>query len=370
MTKRLFDESSYIKEFTANVLECINCDGFYKVVLDQTAFFMEGGGQKSDTGFLNDVPVFDVHEENGIIYHYTRSPILEKEVKGVLDWDKRFNKMQNHSAEHIISGIVHTNYGYENTGFHLGDDVVTMDYNGILSQEDIDKIEFLANKAIWENRKITCWYPKDLKSLTYRSKLDLKENIRIVEIDGVDRCACCAPHVKETGEIGFIKIVYWQKYKGGVRIFAKAGSFAYNEIMGYYRTLKKLSNTLSLPFEETPLGVEKLITKLDNTQFELNGLRAEALKNEINQNSNKYVFVENAELLKDGANLLYKKHNALSGAFCGNDIEGYRFFIVTPDAEKTKILLKEKLNASGGGRDNVLQGKTNAKKEDIIEFFQ
>lgn len=369
MTKRLFDENSYISEFTATVTDSIECDGFYKTVLDQTAFFAEGGGQKSDTGYLDNIPLFDVQEENGIIYHFTHSPIEKKEIKGVIDWEKRFNKMQNHSAEHVISGIVHTHYGYENTGFHLGDDVVTMDYSGPLNQEDIDKIEFLSNKVVWENRKITCYYPENTENLFYRSKLDIKENLRIVEIDGVDRCACCAPHVKETGEIGFIKIVSWQKYKGGVRLFMKAGSFAFNEINGYFKALKKLSVLLSLPMEETPAGVEKLMQKLNDTQYQLNGLKLELLKREINQTDCNFAFVDSADLLKDAVNLLNNKFNSICGAFFGNDIDGYRFNIITPDIEATKTLLKEKLNASGGGRDNMLQGKTNAKKEEIIRFF-
>ncbi|MBE7092584.1 MAG: alanyl-tRNA editing protein [Clostridiales bacterium] len=369
LTKRLFDENSYISEFTATVTDSIECDGFYKTVLDQTAFFAEGGGQKSDTGYLDNIPLFDVQEENGIIYHFTHSPIEKKEIKGVIDWEKRFNKMQNHSAEHVISGIVHTHYGYENTGFHLGDDVVTMDYSGPLNQEDIDKIEFLSNKVVWENRKITCYYPENTENLFYRSKLDIKENLRIVEIDGVDRCACCAPHVKETGEIGFIKIVSWQKYKGGVRLFMKAGSFAFNEINGYFKALKKLSVLLSLPMEETPAGVEKLMQKLNDTQYQLNGLKLELLKREINQTDCNFAFVDSADLLKDAVNLLNNKFNSICGAFFGNDIDGYRFNIITPDIEATKTLLKEKLNASGGGRDNMLQGKTNAKKEEIIRFF-
>lgn len=370
MTERLFDKDSYIKEFSASVLECTKCDDFYKVVLDKTAFFPEGGGQKNDTGFLNDIPVFDVQEDRDVIYHYTRLPIKEAAVTGVIDWDKRFKKMQNHTAEHIISGVVHTHYGYENVGFHLGDDVVTMDYNGPLEQEDIDKIEFLANKAVWENRSIKAYYPLEPQKLTYRSKLDLKENIRIVEIEGIDVCACCAPHVAFTGEIGFIKIVFWQRYKGGVRLFMKAGALGYDEISTCFKTLKKLSALLSLPMQETPSGVEKLIKKLDETRFYLNGLKMEMLKRVVEESDKKYVFVDSPELLKDGANLLYKKHSVLSGAFCGNDTDGYRFNIIATDTEAAKTLLKEKLNARGGGRDNMLQGKTNAKKEDIIEFFK
>ncbi len=368
MTKRLFDEDSYIKEFSARVLECKKCEDFYKIVLDQTAFFIEGGGQKSDTGFLDDVAVFDVQEENGVIYHFTRSPVEKEEVTGVIDWEKRFNKMQNHTAEHIISGIVHTYYGYENTGFHLGDDVVTMDYNGILTQEDIDKIEFLANKAVWKNHKIFCFYPTTPEKYTYRSKLDIKENLRLVEIENVDCCACCAPHVNFTGEVGFIKIVFWQKYKGGVRIFMKAGSFAYGEIFGYFKALKSLSALLSLPMEETPAGVEKLMQKLSETQYQLNGLNAKLLEYEINENNKNFIFVDSPDLLKDAVNLLAKKHG-FCGAFSGDDTLGYRFNIVTPNLEETKALLKEKLNAQGGGRDNMLQGKTNAKKEEIINFF-
>ena len=369
LTKRLFDEDSYIKEFTANVLECKKFEDFYKIVLDQTAFFPEGGGQKSDTGYLDETGVFDVQEENGVIYHFTRSPIEKTEVKGVIDWEKRFNKMQNHTAEHIISGVVHTYYGYENIGFHLGDGVVTMDYSGILTQEDIDKIEFLSNKAVWENRRITCYYPQSTENLSYRSKLDIKENLRIVEIDGIDRCACCAPHVNFTGEIGFIKIVFFQKYKGGVRIFMKAGNFAYYEIFSYFKALKKLSSLLSLPMEETPQGVEKLMQKLNETQYQLNGLQSRLLEYEISQINENFIFVDSPELLKDAVNLLAKNHSGVCGAFFGNENDGYRFNIITPDIEETRQLLKKKLNAQGGGRDNMLQGKTDAKKEEIIALF-
>jgi alanyl-tRNA synthetase len=357
MTERLFDKDSYIKEFDAICLECRQTESGYAIILDKTAFFPEGGGQKSDTGTLNGISVFDAQENDGIIYHYTSTPIeKDSTVKGIINWDERFFKMQNHTAEHIISGIVHSLYGYENTGFHLSENAVTMDYNGPLDKDDIDKIEFLANEAVWENRTVTCYYPPSTQDITYRSKLDIKENLRIVNIDGIDTCACCAPHLKTTSEAGLIKIVSFMRYKGGVRMFLKAGSLAYNEVCTFYNVLKKASGLLSLPPENITDGIEKLIKAEKDLRYELNGLKAEVLKNEIKGSTVPYVFVDSPELLKDAVNLLAEKFPTLAGAFSGDEENGFRFMIITSDTDKTKELLKSQFNASCGGRDNMLQG--------------
>lgn len=368
---KLYDIDSYIKEFTSTVLSVKEENGAFLIELKDTAFFPEGGGQKSDTGTLNDVKVFDVQEIDGKIYHFTKQPLkVNQEVKGVLDWDSRFYKMQNHTAEHIISGLVFQKFGYDNVGFHLGDNIVTMDYNGPITQEEIEEIEFLANKLSAEGRFVKGWYPENPQDYSYRSKLDLKENIRLVEIEGIDLCACCAPHVKNTSEVGLIKIMAMQKYKGGVRIELKSGLFAFETLHLYHKTLKKLSTLLSLPPEETYSGTEKLIAKINELQYENTGLKLEILKNTLKVAQVPVIFVDSPDLLKDAVNLLNKKFPRFSGAFAGNDSEGYRFMILAENTDAIKRVLKENLNASGGGRDNMLQGKINSSKDRIVNVFE
>ncbi len=364
---RLFDINSYIKEFTTTVISLKEKKGMYLIELEDTAFFPEGGGQKSDTGTLNNIEVFCVQEIDNKIYHFTHTPIeVGAMVKGVINWDERFYKMQNHTAEHIISGLVFKKFGYDNVGFHLGDNIVTMDYNGPITQEEIEEIEFLANKKSAEAREIKAWYPENPEDYTYRSKLDLKENVRLVEIEGIDLCACCAPHVKNTSEVGLIKIMAMQKYKGGVHIELKSGLFAFETLNTYHKTLKKLSALLSLPPENTFEGVEKLMAKINDLQHENTGLKLEILKNTLKTAESPIVFVDSPDLLKDAVNLLNEKFPRFSAAFAGNDTEGYRFMILTENFSKTKEFLREKLNASGGGRDNMLQGKINSTKNLIF----
>lgn len=199
---KLYENDSYMKKFTAVVLNCIPDGDYFQVVTDKSAFFPEGGGQNADTGFLGDARVLDVQEKDGIVYHKTDRPLEPgTDVEGEIDWEKRFSNMQQHSGEHIVSGIVHRKYGYDNVGFHLGDENVTLDFNGPLTKEDLSQIERDANRAVFENRAITVSYPsKDaLALLTYRSKIEIDGQVRIVTVDGYDVCACCAPHVARTG---------------------------------------------------------------------------------------------------------------------------------------------------------------------------
>lgn len=226
MTEKLYDKDSHLKEFTGTVLSCKKTGEKYAVTLNRTAFFPEGGGQQSDRGYIGEAYISDVQIKNGEILHFADKPLSVGQAYDCkLDFDFRFRNMQNHSGEHIISGIIHRFYGFNNVGFHLGAEM-TMDFDGELTRQQLDEIEDLANKAVYENLPVKAYYPTDeeLESLDYRSKLDLKENVRIVEIKGVDVCACCARHVKSTGEIGIIKILDFEKYKGGVRLIVKCGA--------------------------------------------------------------------------------------------------------------------------------------------------
>ncbi|MBR2861281.1 MAG: alanyl-tRNA editing protein [Clostridia bacterium] len=375
MTQRLFDIDSYKQDFTAKCLSAEEIKNeqnqtVYKLALDATCFFPEGGGQKSDKGTLNGIPVFDVQEENGVIYHFTASPIsVGDTVNGKIDWNERFYKMQNHTAEHIVSGIIHKKFGFDNVGFHLGEDFITMDYNGEISQSQLLEIEEEANEAVWANLPVTAWYPENPKEFSYRSKLDLTENVRLVKIENVDLCACCAPHVAFTGEIGYILILSCQRFRQGVRITAKCGRFALDEIQKQQQVLKNASHLLSLPYLEIDSGIEKLKASLDEARFDAVGAQKKLLTFEIENSSCPFVFVDEPSLLKDGANLLFDKFSSFVCAFCGNDKDGYRFMALFPENQKNKCeVFKKELSASGGGGNNMLQGIAKSTKEQLLAF--
>ena len=239
--KKLYYEDVHMTEFEATVTECIYDEKkkIYKVVLDRTAFFPEEGGQVADTGTLTfacnnssafcTLPLLDAHIKNDIIYHYVEQEIpVGTTVRGCVDWCRRFDFMQQHSGEHIISGLVNKYYGYDNVGFHLGLQEVTLDFNGVLTLEQLREMEEKANEAVWKNLPVIITYPssEELLSMEYRSKLDLTENVRIVTIPGYDVCACCAPHVDTTGQIGIIKITNVQSHRGGVRVNILCGNRA------------------------------------------------------------------------------------------------------------------------------------------------
>ena len=246
-TEKLFYNNSHQKSFEATVLSCQKKENYYEIVLDQTAFFPEGGGQYADTGYLGDAKVLDVQEQEGQILHRTDQelPVGEK-VTGQLDWELRFMKMQQHTGEHIVSGIVHERYGYENVGFHLGNEDCTMDFNGEIPVEDLQEIEFRANQAVWENLKIQILYPskEEEKEMTYRSKIEITGQVRVVIVPGYDACACCAPHVDFTGEIGLIKLVGMQRYKGGVRVTMLCGGRAMADYALKQKQAKEISAML------------------------------------------------------------------------------------------------------------------------------
>jgi alanyl-tRNA synthetase len=207
------------------VLTVTPLESGFDVILDRTAFFPEEGGQSADTGKIGDAQVLYVYERDNIVHHITdKSPLLGNN-KCCLDFQDRYEKMQLHTAEHILCGILHKKYGYDNVGFHIGDDVVTFDINVVLSREILDEVEDEANAVVYSNIKVDTFFPKadELEKLNYRSKLDITDNVRIVQIGDVDACACCAPHVSATGEIGLIKMLHFEKHRGGTRIWMSAG---------------------------------------------------------------------------------------------------------------------------------------------------
>ena len=380
-TERLYYKDSYIKEFFAKAISCEKRDGFYAVILDKTAFFPEGGGQKSDSGFIGSGYVFEVLEENGEIIHKTKEPLeVNKEYFCKIDWDKRFLRMQNHTGEHIISGIVNRKYGYDNVGFHLDDDYVTFDFNGELTREQLDEIEDEANEVIYKNLKTNTYFPteKELTTLEYRSKLELTENVRIVEIKGVDVCACCAPHVNSTGEVGIIKLLDFMKHRGGVRIVMKAGKLALLDYRDKYKNALGISNLLSVKQHEIFTATEKFYNDLSEECRKFYEYRlsvAERDKENLIDINGSLIFVTSgydADMMREVVNFGIEKTDKFSGVFSGNDGDGYSFVIASKvqDMNALRNKLNSELNARGGGRDGMIQGKAATSKENIINFFK
>ena len=204
-TEKLFYQDAYLCETTAKVLECRQGKHGYEIVLDKTCFYPEGGGQPGDRGTINGIPVTDTHEKDGLVLHYTKEPIeVGTEVTAVIDWNRRFDLTQQHSGEHMVSGVIHRIYGYDNVGFHMGADMVTIDFSGELTEQQLREVEQEVNERIWLDSPVKCWYPtsEELKEIPYRSKKELAGRVRIVEFPDADICACCGTHVAHTGEIG------------------------------------------------------------------------------------------------------------------------------------------------------------------------
>ncbi|MBQ8469110.1 MAG: alanyl-tRNA editing protein, partial [Clostridia bacterium] len=275
-TEKLYDVDAYSKTFSATVISCDPVEGSpdtYAVVLNRTAFFPEGGGQYADTGTLDAVHVRDVQvSDEGIITHYCDGALTPwAQVTGVLDWEQRFQRMQNHTGEHIVSGTVHRLFGYDNIGFHLGDGEVTCDFNGELSEEQLREVEQVANRAVWDNVEVLCEYPDPelLPTLQYRSKLDLTEDVRLVTIPGYDVCACCAPHVKRTGEVGVIKLVNSEKAHGGTRVHMLCGPWALEDYQVKQKNIMRIVDLTSTPQEGTAEAVEALQAQNGHLTHEL-----------------------------------------------------------------------------------------------------
>lgn len=380
MTEKLYYSDSNIKSFTANVISCKEEDGRYAVVLDKTAFFPEGGGQFSDTGTLNDSVVSDVQIVGKEIIHYVDKPLESgSSVVGELDWEQRFRRMQNHTGEHIICGIAHKMYGYDNVGFHLGTHDVTLDLNGELNREQIREIELLANKAVGENVPVTVDFPSqsELENIEYRSKLELTEDVRIVTIQGYDRCACCAPHVSRTGEIGMIKMLDFMRYKGGVRIHIQCGLDAVDDFNVKYDNIARISELLSAPQEKTADAVVRVLGEMQNlkqTIYELNKQLVEVKLNGIEQTDGNLCFFEpsfGADELRAMVNGAVSKCGGICAAFSGNDSDGYSYVMcsVNVSLREASKQINTRLSGKGGGTDQMIQGRVSASQKEIIEYF-
>lgn len=371
MTRKLYDQDSHLTQFTATVVSCTPRKGGFAVVLDQTAFFPEGGGQPADVGTLGPARVTDVRETLEDIVHLTDTPLDPgSAVEGTIDWELRFRRMQLHSGEHIISGLTHQLFGYDNVGFHMSDDDATLDFSGELTQEDLDKIETLANQAVAQNLEVTASYPAPalLEALDYRSKLDLTENVRIVTIPGIDTCACCAPHVYRTGEIGLIKILDWTRHRGGVRLRIACGLTALADYRVKSQNAAAISNLLSAKQPEITKAVERVCQEVQTLKEALSAaqaryiaLRAEAIRETDGNLCLLEPGLDNVGL-RELVNAALPKCGGICGAFAGDEERGYRYVLGsrTVDLRAAAKQINQAIQGKGGGSSEMIQGSCRA----------
>lgn len=380
-TIKLYDENSRAFSFQATVSECKICENGFAVILDKTAFFPEGGGQPSDTGTLGGANVTDVQINDGIITHFTDAPLEPgAAVSGKLDSAKRFRRMQNHSGEHILSGLAHTLFGCTNVGFHLGDEEVTVDFDKELTNSELLRLERLANEAVWANAAVTAEYPdpEKLKSLEYRSKLELTEDVRIVTVGGYDVCACCAPHVSRTGEIGIIKIISSIRHRGGVRLKILCGSDALNDYNIKCENLSEIAVTLCTKQNETAKTFKKFYSENNELKAKISSLSRELTRYKAENLSPAEGNIILFEQENDMAALrsLALKGAAAAGGFCavfgGSDKDGYSYAVSSKsvDLRQKAKEINQALCGKGGGSSELIQGSVKSDRAAIEKIME
>lgn len=381
MTEKLYYKNAYETEFKGVVLSCEKSpEGCYHIILDKTLFYPEGGGQPGDKGTLGGVLVFDVHEKNGDIIHYAESPLeAGLDVVGKINWAHRFDLMQNHSGEHILSGIICKKYGCDNVGFHMGKEKITIDLNTQIPEEDLPWLEKKANEAIWENTPLAIFYPQKeaLERLEYRSKIELTGEVRIVKAGEYDCCACCGTHVRLAGEIGMIKIVGVQNYKGGTRLELLCGQRGLEYYQKLQQAAQEVGRALSVQAEKIGNAVNKLLIEKETNMQELRKWKWEAFLNKIEKLPKD---TENVLILEDGlsakdltalADLAARQTEGRAMVLTSTE-NGFAFVLVSckKDARELAEELKKSFDCKGGGKGEAVQGRLSGDKAKIMGFFE
>lgn len=379
MTEKLYYADSHRKAFTATVLDCAQVPGGWEVILDATAFYPEGGGQPCDTGVLGDCSVLSVREAGESVIHLCDKPLTVGDtVTGRIDWQRRFDLMQQHSGEHMVSGVVHKLYGWHNVGFHMGSELMTVDFDGPIPAEDLQKIEDTVNSAIWENLPVKCYYPteEELPTVPYRRKKDLPWPVRIVEFPGIDICACCGTQVKYTGEIGLVKIFSCVKFHEGVRIEMACGGRALNLLSAAYQQNKLVSQAFSAKILETGAAAVRMNEALAGEKFRANNLEKQLYNTIAQKYAGQAIAVHFEDALSPAANRALcdtlAEYCEIAVTLSGSDKTGYSLCIVSrsSDAKALGAAAAAALGGKGGGKREAFQGNIPAKRQEISDFFQ
>ena len=379
-TRKLFYEDSHLVEFTGRVLSCEKTEKGFGVILDATAFYPEGGGQACDLGRLGTVSVLDVREQGDAIVHICDGPLAVGEmVSGAIDWQRRFDLMQQHSGEHMVSGVIHRRYGYHNVGFHMGSEVITIDFDGVIPAADLPVIEAEVNAGIWADLPLRCWYPdpEELPTVPYRTKKALPWPVRIVDVPGFDKCACCGTHVVRTGEIGLVKLFSVIGCRGGSRMEMACGERALALLNQAYDQNRQVSQAFSAQICETGAAARRM-----NQTLEQEKLRYGALQKKLfGFVAESYVNCGDVLHFEDDldsvqirilADAIAETCGGRAAVFSGTEEGGYAFALVTRDGD-LRSFCKEMtgaLNGRGGGKPIFQQGRVGATKTQIEAFFE
>jgi len=378
MTRKLYYENSFLKEFTAAVLSCEESKGGWAVVLDQTAFYPEGGGQPADHGVLGGVAVTDVREKDGAILHTCAAPLpVGETVSGAIDWERRFDLMQQHSGEHMVSGIICARYSCDNVGFHIGHDLVTIDFNADIPPEDLPSIEAAANAYIWSDAAIDIRLlsGEALAQAQYRSKKFIPGEVRLVAFPGADCCACCGTHVNRAGQVGLVKLLSCQKFREGVRIEMAAGKRALDHCSAILAQNTKISQALSAKPTDTAAAVERLQQEVYALRGRVMGLEEAdfARKAELYAGKGDVVLFEDdmsADSLRKLATAVLESCGGRCMAFAGSDEGGYKYAVGQKEGDLRQLVkdMNAALGGRGGGKPGFAQGTVTAGRAAIEAF--
>ncbi|MBO5317143.1 MAG: alanyl-tRNA editing protein [Oscillospiraceae bacterium] len=379
-TQKLFYEDCHLRSFSAKVTACTPAEGGFAVELDRTAFYPEGGGQACDTGMLGGVKVLSVREKEDRILHLCDGPLGPGQtVVGQIHWERRFDQMQQHAGEHIVSGIINARYGYHNVGFHVGADTVTIDFDGMIPPEALEEIEWAANRVVWQNLSVRCWYPsrEELPGVAYRSKKALPWPVRIVQIPGVDSCACCGIHVEQTGEIGIVKLLSCVKFHQGVRIEMACGGRALKFLQKIYEQNRQVSQAFSAKVLETGEAARKMNETLAAEKF-----RSAALEKQVFDSiaagfagaGDVLYFAEalTSNGVRELADRMASQCGGTAAVFSGGDETGYSVCLVNKQGDVKELgqKMSSALQGRGGGKPGFFQGSVRAPREKIEAFFK
>lgn len=377
-TRKLYYENCHLYRFTAKALTCEQVKGGFAVTLDATAFYPEGGGQACDLGTLGGVPVLDVQERGEQVVHLCAQTLeIGAAVEGIIDENRRFDLMQQHTGEHIVSGIIHRRWGYANVGFHVGKDVMTVDFDGPIPAEALPEIEAEANRAVWQNLPVHCWYPtpEELPTVAYRTKRALPWSVRIVDVQGVDKCACCGIHVAYTGEVGLVKLFSCVKFHQGVRIEMACGGRALALLNAAYDQNRKVSQAFSAKIMETGEAARKMNERLAAAEYRAAGLEKQIFDAIAAGYAQKGDVLHFAPELNPGSvRELADRIAAVCGGtacVCGGAEGNYSVCLVKKNGDVSALgaALRQSLNARGGGKPGYFQGSLPATRTQIEAFW-
>ena len=378
-TRKLYYENCLLREFTAEVLSCEKCEKGFAVILSATAFYPEGGGQACDLGTLGESRVLDVQEWEEAVVHYCDCPLeTATTVTGVIDWQRRFDLMQQHTGEHMVSGVIHKRYGWHNVGFHVGSEVVTIDFDGIVPQEDLPAIEAEVNAGIWADLAVRCWYPspEELPNVGYRTKKQLPWPVRVVEIPGFDKCACCGVHTERTGQVGLVKLFTSVGCRGGSRLEMACGRRALEMLNQVFDQNRQVSQAFSAQIFETGAAARRMNETLEQEKLLYGALQKKLFRfvAESHVNYGDVVHFEeglDSVQIRELADAIADSCGGFAAVFSGSEETGYGYAIVTRAGDLRPLgkAMNAALNGRGGGKPIFQQGRVLASKKRIEEFF-